>query len=243
MLRTYHHTDSALKISIIIPTYNEEDKIVKQLIHLEKHAKNRIKEIIVVDGGSSDNTVQVIKEAGFTCLISKRKGRAAQMNTGYEHSTGDVLYFVHADSMPPKSYTDDILNALDEGYNAGCFRFRFDSDRLLLKINSFFTRFNRIMCRGGDQTLFITRRLFENSGGFREDFVIMEDYDLIQKIQKSTAFKIIPKEVVVSSRKYEKNSYLKVNIANLVVFMMYFAGASQQRMRDTYTRLIYHPKL
>jgi rSAM/selenodomain-associated transferase 2 len=243
MLKTNHYTDSPLKISIIIPTYNEEDKIVEQLIHLEKNSKNRIEEIIVVDGGSLDNTVQVTRDAGFTCLISKRKGRAAQMNTGYEHSTGDILYFVHADSLPPKSYTNDILTAIDEGFEAGCYRFRFDSDRLLLKINAFFTRFNRIMCRGGDQTLFITRRLFENSGGFREDFIIMEDYDLIQKIQKAAAFKIIPKEVVVSPRKYEKNSYLKVNLANFVVFMMYFAGASQQLMRNTYTRLIYHPKL
>ncbi len=232
-----------MKISIIIPTYNEESKIVKQLTHIKNHSENRIAEIIVVDGGSSDRTLQVVRKAGFTCLISEKKGRAAQMNLGYEHSTGDLLYFVHADSLPPESYTDDILNAIEEGYQAGCYRFRFDSERLLLRINSYFTRFNRIMCRGGDQTLFITRSLFENLGGFHEDFIIMEDYDLIQKIQKSAAFKIIPKEVVVSARKYEKNSYLRVNLANLVVFMMYFGGAGQQRMRNIYTRLIHHPKL
>ena len=98
------------------------------------------------------------------------------------------------------------------------------------------------MCRGGDQTLFVTRDLFEKLGGFRNDFVIMEDYDLIQKIQRETSFKIIPKDVIVSPRKYDNNQYLRVNFANFVVFMMYFFGARQQTMISAYKNLIYHPK-
>lgn len=231
-----------MKISIIIPTYNEEKRIVEQLIHLEKHSKDRIAEIIVVDGGSTDHTVQLVKRAGFTCLESEQKGRAAQMNTGYKHSTGDVLYFVHADSTPPDSFISDILKALNEGYKAGCYRFRFNSDRLLLRINSYFTRFSGIMCRGGDQTLFIRRDLFEKLGGYRQDFQIMEDYEMIKKVQQVTDFKIIPKDVIVSARKYEKNYYLQVNLANFIIFMMYFANVRQDKMVDTYKRLIYHPK-
>lgn len=98
------------------------------------------------------------------------------------------------------------------------------------------------MCRGGDQTLFITRKLFEQLEGFREDFKIMEEYDLIQKIQRTSHFKIIPKDVLVSARKYEKNHYLQVNFANLVVFMMYFSGARQDTMIHAYKSLIHHPK-
>lgn len=157
-------------------------------------------------------------------------------------SKGGLLYFVHADSIPPKNYLDDLFRAIEEGYAAGCYRFRFDSGKLLLKINSYFTRFDRIMCRDGDQTLFITRDLFEKLGGFRDDFMIMEEYDLIQKIQREVKFKIIPKDVIVSARKYEKNHYLQVNSANLVVFMMYFAGARQETMVHAYKSLIYHPK-
>ncbi|NBC02587.1 MAG: glycosyltransferase [Bacteroidetes bacterium] len=231
-----------MQVSLIIPTYNEEKTIGKLLSHLKKYGDDRLLEIIVVDGGSDDRTVEIVQEKITRCLISKKKGRAAQMNMGVQYSSGDLLYFVHADSFPPPTYLNDMSVALENGYSAGCYRFRFDSDRFLLKINSWFTRFDRIMCRGGDQTLFITRTLFENIGGFRDEFLIMEDYDLIQKIQRKADFKIIPKDVVVSARKYDRNKYLKVNFANLVVFMMYFAGAGQQTMVSAYKNLIYHPK-
>lgn len=231
-----------MHLSIIIPTYNEEENILRLLNYLRENSDDRLAEIIVVDGGSLDRTVEIVKEAGFTCMISDKKGRAAQMNYGYRMSKGEVLHFVHADSKPPSSYLDDIQQAIDGGFSAGCYRFRFDSDHLLLKINSYFTRFDRIMCRGGDQTLFITRELFEHLKGFREDFLIMEEYDLIQKIQRIAHFKIIPKNVMVSARKYEKNHYLQVNFANLVVFMMYFLGARQDTMVHAYKSLIHHPK-
>lgn len=229
-------------VSIIIPTYNEEEKILHLLNYLRDNSDERLAEIIVVDGGSQDQTVQIVREAGFLCIVSEKKGRAVQMNSGYRISKGDLLYFVHADSIPPASYLNDLQQAIDEEYSAGCYRFRFDSDHLLLRINSYFTRFDRIMCRGGDQTLYITRKLFENLEGFREDFLIMEEYDLIQKIQRIAHFKIIPKDVMVSARKYKKNHYLQVNFANLVVFMMYFSGARQDTMVHAYKSLIHHPK-
>lgn len=229
-------------VSIIIPTYNEEENILQLLNYLKDNSDDRLAEIIVVDGGSRDQTVHIVKEAGFTCTISEKRGRAAQMNCGYKMSKGNLLYFIHADTKPPASYLDDLYHAMIEGYSAGCYRFRFDSDDLLLSINSYFTRFDRIMCRGGDQTLFITRKLFENLGAYQEDFMIMEEYNLIQKIQKAALFKIIPKDVIVSARKYEKNHYLKVNFANLVLFMMYFSGARQETMVHAYKSLIHHPK-
>lgn len=229
-------------VSIIIPTYNEEENILKLLNYLKKHSDDRLAEMIVVDGGSRDQTVQIVKDAGFNCIVSEKKGRATQMNSGYRLSKGDLLYFVHADSIPPTSYLDDLFRSVNDGYSAGCYRFRFDSDKLFLKVNSYFTRFDRIMCRGGDQTLFITRSLFEKLGGFREDFMIMEEYDLIQKIQRTAGFRIIPKDVIVSARKYDKNHYLQVNFANLAVFMMYFAGARQETMVHAYKSLIHHPK-
>ena len=231
-----------MKVSIIIPTYNEEKSIGKLLNYLNKYGDDRLAECIVVDGGSEDRTVEIVKNRQAICLSCEKKGRAAQMNMGYRHSSGDLLYFVHADSFPPETYLDDLFTAIKNGYPAGCYRFRFDSDRFLLKVNSYFTRFDRIMCRGGDQTLFITRSLFEKLGGFRSDFMIMEDYDLIQRIQKEAPFKIIPKDVLVSPRKYDNNQYLKVNFANFVIFMMYFFGARQQTMVSAYKNLIYHPK-
>ena len=154
-----------MKISIIIPTYNEEDNIAELIPYLQKHSLRKDTEIIVVDAESCDDTLKNAKTCGVTCIVSDKKGRAAQMNAGVDHSSGDILYFVHADSIPPPSFVEDILAAVEEGYHSGCYRFQFDSDHPLLKVNAFMTRFDRIMCRGGDQTLFITRSL-RNHGRF-----------------------------------------------------------------------------
>lgn len=233
----------SMNISIIVPAYNEENKITDSLEHLKKCISEfGGSELIVVDGGSDDNTVELARKAGADCLVSDKKGRAAQMNAGAKYAAGDILYFVHADSIPPETFISDILKAVDEGFDAGCYRFRFDSDYPLLKINAFMTRFDRIMCRGGDQTLFITRKLFEQLGGYKEEYMIMEDYDLIKRIQERARFKIIPKDVIVSSRKYLNNGYFKVQVANFIVFMMYFLDYPQEKMVNTYKRLIYHPK-
>ncbi|HBX64720.1 MAG TPA: glycosyl transferase, partial [Balneolaceae bacterium] len=178
-------------LSIIVPTYNEEKTILDLLIHL-KNSLTTTDQLFVVDGGSSDQTVNLVKENGFTCLESPRKGRAAQMNYGAQQAQGDILYFVHADTIPPSSFPADIDGAISEGYKSGCYRYQFDIDHPLLNINAHCTRYDRLMCRGGDQTLFITRSLFDELGGFREDYMIMEDYDLIEKIQSCSPFKIIP---------------------------------------------------
>lgn len=228
-------------LSIIVPTYNEENTISDLLIHLQR-SKSDQDELLVVDAGSNDQTVDLVRKLGVTCLESPQKGRAAQMNYGANQSSGDILYFVHADTIPPSSFPNDIEHALSKGFTAGCYRYQFDSPHPLLKINAYCTRFNRLMCRGGDQTLFITRALFEELGGFREDYLIMEDYDLIEKIQSRGSFRIIPKNALVSARKYDYNGYFRVNFANLVIFVMYFTGCSQRTMVHAYKHLIVHPK-
>ncbi len=229
-----------MSLSIIIPTYNEEESISDLLKHLKAGiSSDSQSEIVVVDGGSQDKTAEIVESLGIKCIISERKGRAAQMNVGVEASTNEILYFVHADSIPPFSFADDITESLEMGFQSGCYRYKFDHYYTpLLRINSYCTRFDRIMVRGGDQTLFITRSLFDELGGFREDYKIMEDYDLIEKIQKSTNFRIIQKDAIVSSRKYKDNGYFRVQIANLTVFMMYFAGASQEMMCHAYSNML-----
>lgn len=230
-------TSLCTMISIIIPTYNESDVIVKLLDYLSEHAKDAVDDILVVDGISSDNTVRKVRSAGFRCIISPKKGRAAQMNLGAELTTGNILYFVHADSIPPKTYVSDILEAVQSGTESGCYRFKFNSNHPLLKINGWFTRFDRLMCRGGDQTLFIKRDLFDELGGFK-NYAIMEDFDMIQRLRKRAAFQIIQKDVIVSARKYEDNNYLKVNVINLVIFIMFYLGMSQHTMVHAYQELI-----
>ena len=136
------------------------------------------------------------------------------------------------------SFVDDLLESLAQGFESGCYRYIFDSDKLLLKINAFFTRFNAIMCRGGDQTLFVSRSIFESLGGFDESYIIMEDYEFILRLQKRNTFKIIQKDIVVSARKYETNSWLRVQIANLLVFIMFFFRRSPVAMKQIYKILL-----
>ena len=225
-------------LSIIIIALNEAENIGRLLQRLQSGRADEVVDVLLVDGGSTDNTCEIAKAAGATVLHSPRRGRAAQMNYGAKQAKGRVLYFVHADSLPPLSYVSDVLSAVEKGYLIGCFRFAFDSDRLLLKINSYFTRFDRMWCRGGDQTLFISRQLFEDLSGYDERFQVMEEYDLISRARKNQPFKIIPKDVLVSARKYEDNSYLKVQLANLIVFNMYRFGCSQQRMKRWYKKVL-----
>lgn len=225
-------------ISIIIVTYNEAKNIQKLLKHLLSHKHPAIKEILVVDGGSTDDTPSLADSDGVEVLKSPKKGRAFQMNYGAQRATGNILYFVHADTLPPISYASDILNAIKNGFPIGCFRFQFDSDRFLLKVNSYFTRFDKMWCRGGDQSLFVRREIFDDLNGYTESMQIMEEYDFIKRARINHSFKIIPKPVLVSARKYKKNGYLRVQVANLTIFNMYRFGCSQKFMVTTYNRLL-----
>lgn len=230
-----------MHLSIIIPTYNEEDNISKLIHHLQKSIHKNV-EIIVSDGGSTDGTKNIVETLGVKFYTSPQKGRAHQLNFGASKSVGDVFYFLHADTLPPTSFVKDIQEALDEGYSIGCYRFQFDSDKTLLKVNAYFTRFDRLMCRGGDQSLFITKDLFTALNGYCENHKIMEDYDIIIRARKTEKFKIIPKNVIVSARKYDYNSYFKVNIANLIAFSMYFAKVKHDTILNIYRKLLNHPK-
>lgn len=231
-----------MHLSVIIPTLNEEENIEKLLIHLKGCTIPVSYELIVADGMSKDSTCEKALEQGAKVVHCKKMCRAHQMNEGVKVAKGKLLYFIHADARPPKDFYLHISSALEEGFDLGCFRFKFDSKRFLLALNSYFTRFDRIMCRGGDQTLFIKKQMFNELGGYREDYRIMEEYEFILRARANYKFKIIPQDVMVSARKYEENSYLRVNFANFVIFTLFKWGASQEKMIKAYRNLLKHPK-
>ena len=225
-------------LSVIIPTYNEAANIGRLVADLRRYAPAEAVEILVVDAGSPDGTAEAARRAGATVLASPKPGRAAQLNYGAQQARGDIFYFVHADVGIHPDYVATIQAAVAQGHAAGCYRFRFDSSHLLLRLNSYGTRFKGIMSRGGDQTLFVTRALFERLGGFNEHFVIMEDFEIIQRIRRVASFYIVPQNVVVSARKYETNGWLRVQLANLTAFAMYFLKLPPTRIARTYKALL-----
>jgi rSAM/selenodomain-associated transferase 2 len=179
-----------LKISIIIITLNEAEHIGRLLDRLQNFRNDNVVDILLVDGGSTDDTCQIAKDKKVVVLQSPTCGRAKQMNYGAQQARGEILYFVHGDSLPPETYSNDVVAAVAEGFPIGCFRFLFDSERILLRINSYFTRFDKMWCRGGDQTLFVTRQLFEELKGFDETHLIMEEYDFIARARQKYPFQI-----------------------------------------------------
>ena len=229
-------------VSIIIPTYNEASVIKKTIEFLHSNLVDKHYEIIISDAGSTDETLTIASQLGVTTVHSKVKGRAGQMNFGVKNAKGSVFLFLHADCLPTPSFYTDIENSIHEKYDCGSFRTQFDSDSFLLKINSFFTRFNYLFFRGGDQGIFITKTLWEKIGEFREEMLIMEDYDYIARLWSEGNFKLIPKATLISARKYKQNSWLTVQLANLKIVNMYKNGASQRDMIAKYKELLTYRK-
>ena len=227
-----------MTVSIIIPTLNEADNIARLIPFLKKNADNRLSEIIVVDASSADNTEGVARAMGATVFHSHKRSRAVQMNIGARQAKGDVLYYIHADCTPPTSYLDDIEQAITEGYDMGCYRYRFDDQRFILKINGYFNRFEPLWCRGGDETLFIKKGVFEHLNGYDESYCIMEEYDFIRRARAVFPFKIVPKYAVVSARKYDTNSWLRVQIANMTAFNMFRFGYPSEKIARTYRQML-----
>ncbi|MCW9708754.1 TIGR04283 family arsenosugar biosynthesis glycosyltransferase [Fodinibius salsisoli] len=230
--------DSTIKLSVIIPTYNEAEVIAKTVRQVFDKGNDLIEEVIVVDGGSSDETVSQAQQAGATVIDSPSKGRAAQMNRGAEHATGDILYFLHADSRPPANFAASIHRSITTGSDAGCFRLAFDDDHWLLTSYAWFSRFDIDFFRFGDQSLFIKREVFAQLRGFREDHIVMEDQEMVRRIKSDFSFTILDGAVVTSARKYHKVGILKLQLIFSLILTLYYLGVSQERLVGIYKGLI-----
>lgn len=219
---------------------NEEENIKSLVPFIFSIENSEIIEVIVADANSTDHTQSIAKSLGAIYISCSAKSRAAQMNAGAKISKGDILYFVHADTKPLASFAEDIQTNIAKGNLAGCYRYRFDSDNLLLRANSYFTRFNGIFSGGGDQTLYIEKAFFYELNGFDEEYTIMEDFELVRRIREKIEFRIIPKSIKVSARKYENNSWLRVQLANLAVFIYFLSKKQPSKIKNLYCRLLNH---
>ncbi len=231
------------KISIIIPILNEE-MFIDRILSFFANSEFPPHEIIVSDGGSEDSSLKLVRKyTSVKIHHSSKKCRATQMNEAAKlYATGEVYYFVHADVVPPKTWFTDIQESIKEKRAIGGYRFKFDSTRPLLKLNSWMTRFNVLSFRGGDQTIFITRALFKALNGYK-DWSIMEEYDLIKRAEEmGSNYKLIQKDVLVSARKYENNNYFKINLANLLAWLKFRFGVDHRKIKASYLTMINHPK-
>jgi rSAM/selenodomain-associated transferase 2 len=229
--------------SIIIPTYNEADQIARTISQVHAAIGKHKFEILVVDGGSIDETIAIAKNCGAIAVKSEQKGRAAQMNKGAAIARYKILYFLHADSIPPQGFTDQIMEAYNKGVISGCFRLAFDYNHWFLKTNCWFTRFNVNAVRFGDQSLFVTKDVFHKCGGFREDLLMMEDQEIIHRIKKHGKFKVMNDAVITSARKYLDNGVYRMQGIFYRIWALYYLGYSQEQLLKLHRRLIRKHKL
>ena len=226
------------RLSIIIPVLNEAKNIGVLLDYLAQNSNDTlISEILVVDGGSTDGSQKIVSERSKK--QTSPKGRAKQMNFGVSHSKGSVLYFLHADSMPPKHFDQYIIEAIDKGSKSGCFKMKFDGTHWWLQLAGWFTQFNWKSCRGGDQSLFVEKTTFEAIGGFNEDFVIYEDNDLIYRLYNQYDFKVLPYWLTTSSRRYEANGIWTLQFHFWMIHLKKILGASPKTLEAYYLKHIH----
>lgn len=218
-------------ISIIIPTYNEETIIEKTLKNISELECISDSEIIVVDGGSSDRTVKILKK--YAAVISSAKGKAIQMNKGAKAAIGNILFFVHADMTLPK----DVLKIIDskinlEGFDGGGFANEFSSHNQKIKRLGRILNFRIINKEQsdknifyGDNGIFVRKSVFEKLGGFKE-IPIMEDYDFAIRLREFKVVKINHPKIIVDSRRHVNNGFLKTRFQWITIRRLYKLGVS-----------------
>ncbi len=221
-------------ISIIIPAFNEETKIGELLSFLKKHSEGQVSEIIVVDGGSSDNTVEVAEEKGAKVWESPVKGRANQMNFGAKKAGGEWLYFLHADTTPPPTFAADITEKIRAGFECGCFRLSFDNSHPALRVYSWFTRFDLDFFRFGDQSLFVRKALFSKINGFDGKLLVMEDQEIVKRLKNHAQFVILKKSVVTSARKYQRFGVFRLQFIFAIIVVLFYLKISQEVIAHFY---------
>jgi len=233
-----------MSISIIIPTLNEEQYIVDLLEYLKKdQSYPLVTEILVVDGHSDDRTRVLASGTGARVISSAVRNRAVQLNIGAAKATGTILYFLHADTFPPREFAKSIRLAVVSGCLCGCFRLKFNWDHWFLAANSWFTRFNFRVFRYGDQSLFVDRDAFFRVGGFKEELKLFEDQDLVVRLERVGSFVVLPDYVVTSARKYRRNGPYRLQLVYYCLYLLFTLGFSQKTILKTYRALIPYPMI
>jgi rSAM/selenodomain-associated transferase 2 len=224
-------------ISVIIPAQNEQESISKLIAYIKSAARTKaVKQIIVAFNGT-DLTAVRAKKVGAV-VVAVGSSRSVALNGGQDVATGDILYFLHADSLPPPGWDTLIINAYNAGYHAGTFRLRFDSDHALLRLSAWFTRFSWKFIRFGDQSLFVGREEFIKAGKFNETMIIMEDCEIISRITQFSKFVILPNYLITSARKYQRYGYWRLQSMYLLVIVFYNLRFPQAKIAAIYRKFL-----
>lgn len=223
-------------ISVVIPTLNEEDNIRRSIEAVR--AENGNLEIIVADGGSSDNTVAEAESFRDVLVVRSRKGRGLQLNAGAAVSHGDVLLFLHADTVMEEGWSMYIRSAFeDEGVVGGAFTLGIDCPGWRFRLTEYWVK---LRCRlfllpYGDQGIFVMRDAFERLGGYRE-IPVMEDVDMVGRMKKLGRIVMLDKKAHTHARKWVREGWARTSLRNQLLMIMYRLGVDPHRLARIYYR-------
>jgi rSAM/selenodomain-associated transferase 2 len=222
------------KLSVIIITLNEEEFIENLLIELSKADDI---EIIVSDGGSIDRTARVARKYTDKVILGER-GRGIQLNAGARLATGNILWFLHADSKLPLNYKYHISQTMEiPGVVGGAFTLKIDSKGTSLEIISRVAGLRSKLSRipYGDQGLFVRRDIFEKINGFK-DIPLMEDIELGRRLKKEGKIHLLKTEIVTCARAWERDGILRTTLRNWLYVTLFFMGYSPHKLYQRYYR-------
>ncbi len=229
-----------LKISLIVPIYNEADGLSAFLDHLNTFP---IFEMIVVDGGSSDQSTWILsnweKDPKALChrrFVVTARGRGRQMNAGAKEAKGDVLLFLHADTRLPADALGPILETLrDPACVGGAFRLRIDSSHLIVKMISLLAnlRSRFFQLPYGDQGYFVRQTIFEAMAGYA-DLPLMEDVEFVGRLKRRGKIVLLNMAVKTSARRWKRQGYAFTSLRNATILCLYFLGVSPHRLAQWY---------
>ncbi|MFC1712877.1 TIGR04283 family arsenosugar biosynthesis glycosyltransferase [Candidatus Poribacteria bacterium] len=226
------------RISIVIPVLREAERINSLVDHIHSQEFHESYEIIVVDGDPDGTTINAIQHEEIKTMTSA-KGRARQMNAGAGIAEGEILFFLHADTLLPDNGLHKISSAMeDKQYVAGAFNLGMDTNSLALKIIVYIasrrSRLSRIPY--GDQGIFIRRDYFNRIGCYK-DIPLMEDVELMRRIKKmGDKIHIIPDRVSTSARRWEEEGVARCSARNIIIATLYCMGVSPETLVRYYRR-------
>ena len=225
------------EISIIVPVFNEINFINDFISHLKSTCQTP-QEIIIVDGGSTDGTGKLLESLTDISVFQTKTGRANQMNFGAKIAKTSLLYFVHVDSILPQNFDTLILNSYKKKKVAGCFRLKFDKANWLLKLAAAGSEWNHLLCRGGDQSLFVSKNKFDMLNGFDPRYKVCEDIEFIKKLYKNKCFIVLPQTLTTSSRRFYKNGIIYLLFHFGVLHFLHYLGVKPIFLNKYYSQYV-----
>ena len=221
-----------LTISIIIPTLDEEQNLNCLLPYIQTNFPSC--EIIIADGGSFDSTVAVAQKYGK--IVNSQKGRGRQLNNGAKHASGDILWFLHADTIPHIDSVNLIKKVMqDRNIVGGGFEYNFASASKALQLISWFSNRKNIFLKRiyGDMGIFVRHNIFRQINGFPKSY-LMEDFGLSRLLRKIGKITILPQQITTSPRDWYKEGFLKKISKDTFIRMAYCMHVDNQTLYNWY---------